>query len=151
MDNKENGDLVEFGASLSHYSEAQNFFRRAFSEGHYNITKKSIYTKLQEILNTGTFAEMTCGRSTIDLEKSVNERKVILFNLSKGSIGEDEGRAFGRLVIAMLQGIALRRESIPKSKRVPVHLVIDECHNCAPSAPMGQIELIALERVSGSS
>ena len=130
MNSDVNQDLIEFGASRSHYPDVETFFASgAFGKERYGVTKGSIYTKLQDLFNTGVFAELTCGPSTIDLEYAINNRKVILFDLGKGSVGEEEGRAFGRLIVAMLQGIAMRRVNIPKHKRVPCHLIIDECHN----------------------
>ena len=37
-----------------------------------------------------------------------------------------EANAFGRLVIALLQGIAKRRVNQPEEKRIPAHLIVDE-------------------------
>lgn len=130
MDDGGNLDLIEFGASRRHYPAVASFFHagtreRGFRDKRFNITKGSILTKLQELFNSGFFVDLTCGESTIDLSGAIERRKIILFNLAKGNIGDDESQAFGRLIVALLQGMAMREGR----KRVPTHLFIDECHN----------------------
>lgn len=131
MSKENNADLVAFGATRSHYQDTAAFFSSSqFSEDRYAPTKGSIYTKLQVLLSFGPFADLTCGKSTVDLERAVNDGKIILFDLGKGSLGTEEAIAFGRLIVALLKGIAFRREHIEDPrKRVPAHVVIDECHN----------------------
>src|SRR5436305_14667962 len=72
---------------------------------------------------------MTCGKSTINLEAALTARKVLLFDLSKASIGAVEGAAFGKLIIAMIKGIAFRRDAPGGPPKVPTHLFVDEVHN----------------------
>ena len=134
MDGNNNSDLVAFGASLTHYDDVQRFFQDAFNGKQYGPTKAAIYTKLQDLFTSGVFADLTCGQSTIDLERVLTERKVLLLSLSKGKIGTDESQSFGRLIVAALQGIAMRRESVPENDRVPCHFFIDECHNFITSS-----------------
>jgi hypothetical protein len=69
------------------------------------------------------------GRSTVNLEEAINEGKIIIFALPKGGIGAETSPTFGSFVLAMLQGLAIRRESLPESQRVPVHVFVDECQN----------------------
>ena len=52
-----------------------------------------------------------------------------MINLSKGKMGTQAARAFGRLVVALLQGIATRQGDIPEHKRIPCHLILDELEN----------------------
>ena len=61
------------------------------------------------------------------LEKAIEERKIIIFNLAEGTVGEAEGSAFGRLIVALLKGIAVRRDR--QNKRVSTRVIIDEFHN----------------------
>lgn len=120
-----NMDLVAFGQSRRHYPAVPSFFTNDFrDDARFRSTKHSISTKIQSLLNSGFFLDMTCGRSTINLEEAIENQKVILFNLGKGLIGDDESQALGRLLVALIQGIAIRRGS-----GTPIHLLIDECHN----------------------
>jgi hypothetical protein len=127
MDSSRNADLVEFGQSRDHYPDVQDFFKYSFHRKNFDMTKTAIHTKLQDLFSTGNFADLTCRKSTIDLERSLQERKVIIFSLSKGALGEREASAFGRLIVAMLQGIAMRREA--QGNRVPIRAIIDEVQN----------------------
>jgi hypothetical protein len=61
------------------------------------------------------------------------ERKVILFNLSKGRLGTSESQAFGTLVLSLVQSIALRRERLPPNHRPMTHVLVDECQNFVTS------------------
>ena len=129
MDDENNADLIAFGASRTHYPSVCSFFQGAFSSDHFKGTKHSIHTKLQTLFDITFFSEIVCGRSTIDLKQAMDERKVVLFDLSKGKIGEEAISALGCLFVAMIQALAKRREDIPEQQRVPVHLIIDEFHN----------------------
>jgi len=132
FDDANNSDLVGFAAQRSHDDTNAKFFQSQFyQDTTLNVTKTALHKKLQSVLSTGIFEELTCGKSTIQLGEAINERKIILFDLAVGRIGEEELQAFGRLIIAMIQGIAVRRineyeQGIPV---VPFHLIIDECHN----------------------
>jgi hypothetical protein len=127
MDDKRNADLVAVGQSRTHYEDVPEFFTHDFHSKHYAPTKDAIRSKLRSLLTSGKFSRLTCGRSTFMLEKAIEERKIIIFNLAEGSVGEEEGSAFGRLLIAALQGIAVRRDK--QNKRVPTRVIIDEFHN----------------------
>ena len=126
MDDKLNGELVAFGCTRRHYPDVQHFFEHSFrGEFHLTPTKAAIKMKLYGLLTGGIFANLTCGKSTINLEELWNDRKVVVFNLPAGDMAL-EANAFGRLVIALLQGIAKRRVNQPEEKRIPAHLIVDE-------------------------
>lgn len=129
MNDDLNEDLIAFAKSLTHYPNNVTFFSSEFMDKSYSPTKKAVAKKIRSLLNFPPFYHLTCGKSTVDIEALVNARKTLIFSLSKGAIGETVVGAFGRLVVSMLQGMAMRRESIPRSQRVPCHLFIDECHN----------------------
>ncbi|EAY29454.1 type IV secretory system conjugative DNA transfer family protein [Microscilla marina] len=129
MNDEENDDLIKLGLQSPNPIH-KNLFKSAFRKGSgYQTTKQSIYTKLLKLLGTTTFFEFTCGRSTLDLAKATDEGKIILFNLSQGKIGEDSSQAIGRLLIAMIKNVALRREYQAKNERIPTFVFIDECQN----------------------
>jgi len=68
-------------------------------------------------------------KNTIDFRKSIDSRKIILANLSKGSIGSDNMRLFGALLVSKLQVAALSQTNIPEERRTDMYLYIDECQN----------------------
>lgn len=72
--------------------------------------------------------------SKLDFEQVMNDGKILLCDLSKGKIGEDESSFFGSLIIAKLQLAALRRARIPEGERRDFYLYVDEFQNFATSA-----------------
>lgn len=124
-----NSDLVEFALTRTHHDGVVQFFQNEFRESNFDVTKRSIATKLGSLFSTGFFTEMTCGESTFNLKDALNQKKIIVFDLSKGNLGPEESVAVGRLIMASLQSIALSRDEIPRSQRVPIHAFVDECHN----------------------
>lgn len=129
--------LIRAGGQSPHPAERE-FFQTMFKKNTYAITKNSLYTKIQSLLNTRSFYDLTIGESTFDLERSLEEGKVLLFSLAKGRMGSEASTAYGRLLLAMLVSIAFRRASVSKDKRKPVFVFIDEFHNYA-STSLGTI------------
>jgi hypothetical protein len=128
MNDDKNEDLVRLGTQSS-IKPHRIFFQDRFYEKTFSITKSSISTKLQNLINSQTFYHLTVGKSTISIEQLLNSRKLIIFNLAKGQLGNDTSEAFGRFVIALIQSAILKRAQQHKSKRVPVHMFIDEFQN----------------------
>ena len=65
----------------------------------------------------------------IDLEKLINEQKIILINLSKGKLGEENSSFFGAMFITKLKQAGMARASIPERDRKDFYLYVDEFHN----------------------
>ena len=107
----------------------RDFFKHKFRDNKYKVTKDGIYTRLQSLRNYHTFDKLLCGKSTINLSTAINSGKVLIFNLSKGRMGDEVSKAIGKLMIANFQSIALRREEIPKKFRKKTYLFVDEFQN----------------------
>jgi type IV secretory pathway TraG/TraD family ATPase VirD4 len=67
--------------------------------------------------------------NTFDLRKVMDEGKILIVNLSKGKIGEDNSSLLGAMMIAKIQLAAMSRANIPEEKRKPFYLYVDEFHN----------------------
>ncbi|MEI6143978.1 MAG: type IV secretion system DNA-binding domain-containing protein [Candidatus Berkelbacteria bacterium] len=74
---------------------------------------------------------LTQPKSTINFDQIMNEGKILLCDLSKGKIGEDESSFFGSLVIAKIQLAALKRAQMPEEERNDFFLYVDEFQNFA--------------------
>jgi hypothetical protein len=110
--------------------EVSEFFSTEFNKmATLTTTKQSVAVKIGNILSKGTLEKVLCGRTSIDLERLMSERKIILVNLAKGRLGASESSALGTLLVSLIQSICMKRERIPKSKRPVTHLIIDECQN----------------------
>ena len=91
-----------------------------------------ITNKLSAFLTTILVREiLTRSDNTLDLEDIMNNKKILLCNLSKGAIGEDNSFFLGGLLITEIQRVALRRINIPEDQRVDFNLYIDEFQNFA--------------------
>ena len=69
--------------------------------------------------------------SSIDMRKIMDEKKILIVNLSKGRVGEDSSRLLGALLITKLQLAAMSRVDIPEEKRSDFYLYVDEFQNFA--------------------
>lgn len=70
-------------------------------------------------------------QSSIDMRKVMDEGKILILNLSKGRIGEDNSLLLGALLITKLQLAAMSRVDIPEEKRKDFYLYVDEFQNFA--------------------
>ncbi len=71
------------------------------------------------------------AHSSIDLRKVMDESKILIINLSKGRIGEDNSALLGAMIITKLQLAAMSRVDIPEAKRRDFYLCVDEFQNFA--------------------
>ncbi len=133
MDDSVNGKWVDLGKKSSH-PVFRNFFEQAFMNRKYAPTKLAIYTRLQLLLNNRSFYDLMNGESSIDLKKGMQQGKVIIFNLSKGRLGEDASKALGRFITATLLSITLQRAFVSESSRKSCYLFVDEFHNMASTS-----------------
>jgi len=70
-------------------------------------------------------------KSTIDLQDIMDNRKVLIMNLSKGKIGEDNAALLGAMMITKIQLTAMARARIPEADREDFYLYVDEFQNFA--------------------
>ena len=71
------------------------------------------------------------SKSSIDLRQIMDERKILILNLSKGRIGEDNSQLLGSMMITKLQLAAMSRVEIPEANRADFYLYVDEFQNFA--------------------
>jgi hypothetical protein len=64
----------------------------------------------------------------------IQNKKILLVNLSKGLIGEDSAQLLGSLIVSQLQMSIMRRAALPKEARDPYYLYVDEFQNFTTSA-----------------
>jgi hypothetical protein len=71
------------------------------------------------------------SKSSIDFNQIMNERKILIVNLSKGLIGETSAYLMGMLLITKILLGAFARITIPEEERKDFYLYIDEFQNFA--------------------
>lgn len=70
-------------------------------------------------------------RSAIDMKGVMDESKILIVNLSKGKIGEDNSALLGAMIITRLQLAAMSRVNMPEHERRDFFLYVDEFQNFA--------------------
>ncbi len=71
-------------------------------------------------------------KSSFDIRKIMDEGKILIVNLSKGLIGEDNAGILGAFLVTKVQLAAMSRSDIPDIKdRRPFYLYVDEFQNFA--------------------
>lgn len=70
-------------------------------------------------------------KSTIDIRQIMDEGKILILNLSKGRIGEDNSALLGAMMITKIQLAAMSRVDIPENERRDFYLYVDEFQNFA--------------------
>ncbi len=68
-------------------------------------------------------------KSAFDFSKVMQEGKILLMNLSKGTVGEVNSKLLGLIIVQKIQMAALKRQQIPKEERRDFFLYIDEFQN----------------------
>lgn len=69
--------------------------------------------------------------STINIRKIMDTGKILILNLAKGRIGEDNSRLMGGMFITKLQLSAMERVDTPEEERRDFYLYVDEFQNFA--------------------
>ena len=69
------------------------------------------------------------NKDEVSLRKAMDEKKIILVNLSKGHLGEDIAHILGALLISSISSAAFSRVDIEEKNRVPYMVYMDEFHN----------------------
>ncbi len=127
LNNSDNKDLVEYGKSKMPYDEHRHFFNQQFHSKHYDGTKEALRNRFQSFLNVPTIKRFTCGESTLNLESLIDQRKVILFDLSVSGASKNATIILGQFITALIQGYSIRRQRYRGNPKTPIHLFADEC------------------------
>lgn len=67
--------------------------------------------------------------NTFNVRKVMDTGKILIVNLAKGKIGEDNGALLGAMLVTKIQLAALSRADIAEQKRRPFYVYVDEVHN----------------------
>src|SRR3989338_10302204 len=119
---------------------------RAFWVGEYeqydpkfrNEAIAPIQNKVGQFLSNAMIRNIVGqAKSTINLRDIMDNRKILLVNLSKGRIGEDNSALLGAMIITKIQLAAMERVRVPEEERVDFYLYVDEFQNFATDSFAG--------------
>jgi len=86
--------------------------------GHFITAKMSRHILLQQ-------------NTTVRISEIMDEGKILLINLSKGDIGEDQSTFFGTILTSFIWMAAYQRTKIPEKQRRDFFVYVDEFQNFA--------------------
>ena len=97
-----------------------------------------IQNKVGQFLNT-SFIRNIVGqpKSSLNIPQIMNEGKILLVNVSKGRIGEDNSGLLGAMIITKIQLAAMERVRIAEEERRDFYLYVDEFQNFATDSFAG--------------
>lgn len=70
-------------------------------------------------------------KNAFNIRQIMDERKILIINLSRGMVGEDNAALLGALLVTKIQMAAMSRADIPGDQRTPFYLYVDEFQNFA--------------------
>lgn len=73
-------------------------------------------------------------RSTFSFDEVMNNKKILILNLSQGKLGEDTTALLGAMFITKMQLTAMRRVNRPEDQRPDFYLYVDEFQNFATTS-----------------
>ena len=71
------------------------------------------------------------GESAFNFRKVMDEGKILLINLAKGKIGEENSNFLGLLLVPKILVAAMSRQDTPEDQRRPFYMYVDEFQNFA--------------------
>lgn len=71
------------------------------------------------------------SQSSFDLRKVMDEGKILIVNLSKGRVGEENSNFLGLVLVPKILAAAMSRADVPEDQRRDFYLYVDEFQNFA--------------------
>lgn len=118
-----------------HDPVVKNFWQIEFASWNDKFQAEAVAPVLNKV---GAFTANPIVRNIIGQPKSsfnirqiMDERKILIVNLSRGLIGEDNAALLGSLLVTKIQLGAMSRADVPPEERAPFYLYVDEFQNFA--------------------
>jgi len=113
----------------------KNYWLNEYNQLSDRLRSESISSILNKI---GQFVSSPLIRNVIDASTSsfsindiMDERKILLVNLSQGKLGEDNATLLGAMLITKIQLAAMSRVNMAEEDRADFYLYVDEFQNFA--------------------
>ena len=107
----------------------------SWNERYANDAVVPILNKVGQFISNPVIRNMVGQtRNALDFEKFMNEGKIVLINLSKGKLGEDNTSLLGSMFITKIQQAALARSKMREEERRDFYFYVDEFQNFANEA-----------------
>ncbi|MEO6513929.1 MAG: type IV secretion system DNA-binding domain-containing protein [Candidatus Saccharimonadales bacterium] len=113
----------------------QNFWTIEFASWNDKFAAEAVAPVLNKV---GAFVANPLVRNIIGQPKSsfnirqiMDERKILIVNLTRGIVGEDNASILGALLVTKIQLASMSRADVPAEQRWPFYLYVDEFQNFA--------------------
>lgn len=107
----------------------------AWNEQFANDAVIPILNKVGQFIANPTIRNMVGQKENmLDFERFMNEGNIVLINLSKGKVGDENAALLGSMFITKIQQAALARAKIPEDERRDFYFYVDEFQNFATEA-----------------
>lgn len=103
-----------------------------WSEKYATEAIAPVQNKVGQFLSSSIIRNIVAQvKSTINLRRVMDDGKILIVNLAKGRIGEDNMRLLGGMLVTKIQLAAQERQNVPESERRDFYLYVDEFQNFA--------------------
>lgn len=113
----------------------RNFWEKEFASWNEKFASEAVAPVLNKV---GAFTANPMIRniigqpkSTFNLRRIMDDGKILIVNLSRGLMGEDNAGILGALLVTKIQLAAMGRADMHEDKRRPFYLYVDEFQNFA--------------------
>lgn len=102
----------------------------SFNDKYRTEAIAPILNKIGQFFSTGVIRNILGQqKSTINIRKIMDDGKILLINLSKGRLGDDNSAILGSLMITRIQLAAMSRVEIAEKDRRDFYMYVDEFQN----------------------
>lgn len=113
----------------------RSFWVDEFSQWNDRVLQEvisPIQNKVGQFLSTSLIRNIVGQtHSSFSIREAMDNRKILILNLSKGRIGEDNSALLGAMMITKIQMAAMARVDMPEAERKDFYLYVDEFQNFA--------------------
>lgn len=150
-------DMYELLAPAKHdlrneiISTTQDEKTRDFFQSEYLTYPKDaarpILNRLDALTRASFLKNALCQpQSSLNFQEAMNQRKIVLCNLSDGAMGTQNATLLGQLLIASIQQALFARDTQPEVQRVPHFLYIDEFETYTAASTTALSEILTRAR-----
>ncbi|MDZ7611281.1 MAG: type IV secretion system DNA-binding domain-containing protein [Candidatus Moranbacteria bacterium] len=113
----------------------KTFWTEEFSKYSNNFATEAvapIQNKVGQFLSSSLIRNIVGQtKSAFSMREVMDNKKILIMNLSKGRVGEDNSALLGAMMITKIQLSAMARVDMPESERKDFYLYVDEFQNFA--------------------
>jgi hypothetical protein len=109
-----------------------------------------ITNRLGRIVRPRMIRNILCNQqNSLDFRKAIDSKKILLFNLSDGILGEANSQLLGQLIVSKFQMAVMSRADTSKYEREPFYLYIDEFQTFTNTATASYEKILSRARKYG--